>query len=161
MKIDEIVPALIGLTIFSGLTAYLAWQLALALGSRRWPTTNGVITESSIVTVSYGTPIQDNTSNTFTSDGRNYRIYYTYQVNGQSYESNGVRFGGWLNSNPWDARATSQRYPAGKSVTVFYNPRNPRIATLETRVSGLLYILLTIGILAIGSIAGALLGLWK
>jgi Protein of unknown function (DUF3592) len=61
-------------------------------------------------------------------------IVYEYQVNGIKYISNRVRvqdvsgptMGGVLYANP-----LLKRYPKGATVTVYYNPQNPKESALE------------------------------
>lgn len=61
-------------------------------------------------------------------------VVYEYQVNGMKYLSNRVRvedasgptLGGALYANP-----LLKRYPKGATVTVYYNPQNPKESALE------------------------------
>ena len=61
-------------------------------------------------------------------------VVYEYEVNGIKYLSNRVRvqdasgptMGGALYANP-----LLKRYPKGASITVYYNPQNPRESALE------------------------------
>ena len=61
-------------------------------------------------------------------------VVYEYNVNGTKYISNRVRvqdasgptMGGALYANP-----LLKRYPKGATVTVYYNPRNPKESALE------------------------------
>ena len=61
-------------------------------------------------------------------------VVYEYEVNGTKYISNRVRvqdasgptMGGALYANP-----LLKRYPKGATVTVYYNPQNPRESALE------------------------------
>ncbi len=61
-------------------------------------------------------------------------VVYEYEVNGIKYLSNRVRvqdasgptMGGALYANP-----LLKRYPKGASVTVYFNPQNPRESALE------------------------------
>ena len=61
-------------------------------------------------------------------------VVYEYEVNGTKYISNRVRvqdasgptMGGALYANP-----LLQRYPKGTTVTVYYNPQNPKESALE------------------------------
>lgn len=69
--------------------------------------------------------------------GKSHSIYpvvvYTYTVNGQSYQSQGIKAGEqFLNVRVMgQAQATVNRYPIGATVTVFYNPSNPAESALE------------------------------
>ncbi len=61
-------------------------------------------------------------------------VVYEYEVNGIKYISNRVRvqdasgptMGGALYANP-----LLKRYPKGAAVTVYYNPRDPKVSALE------------------------------
>lgn len=90
--------------------------------ARRWPTVEGEIVDARIVQ----------------SWGRNDRGYlesavrYRYDVAGQLYSNNRVRFGqltpnSWIPTRnfPLAAAALARRYPRGKQVRVYYNPRRP------------------------------------
>jgi hypothetical protein len=146
MPLDQLIPGLIGLSIFGIPTAYLLWLCWLALSSRRWPSATGRVTRSKVV------------------PGRreraSYDVRYEYEASGRRYTGDRVRFGGALNLNSTDARATALRYPEGGSVAVRYHPRRPAIATLEPRVSGFLWFWLATGLFMVVSISGALVGWW-
>lgn len=62
-------------------------------------------------------------------------VQYSYQVNGQAYQSTkrapGPEVGGT------GARGVVARYPAGAQVMVFYNPQNPSDAVLERKAPAL------------------------
>jgi hypothetical protein len=60
------------------------------------------------------------------------RIAYEYAVDGRTYRSEQITFAGafWTLA-PQGAAAKVARYPAGKDVTVYYNPRRPAESVLE------------------------------
>jgi hypothetical protein len=60
-------------------------------------------------------------------------VVYQYQANGQMYQGNTIRAGDQFGTIRvmGQAQATVARYPAGSTVTVYYNPANPAQAALE------------------------------
>jgi hypothetical protein len=65
------------------------------------------------------------------------RTVYEYGVDGQTYRSERVAFGGLIRSAmPSFARRGIAKYPAGSLVTVYYNPNEPSQAVLEPRAKG-------------------------
>ena len=146
MPLDKLIPGLAGLLITGAPTAYMLWLAWLALASRRWPSARGRVTRSAVV------PGR--------RDQAGYSVHYQYEVGGQIYKADRVRFGGAISSNRGVAQDTVSRYPDGGAVTVYYHPRRPSIATLERRASGFLWLWLTLGLFIAGGIAGALAGWW-
>lgn len=144
--LERIIPATVGLMVFGIPTAYLIWLCWLAFSSRRWPTTTGRITRSRVV------PGRRNQAY--------YDVHYEYRAYGQTYTGSRVRFGGALNANSADARETTRRYPVGQNVVVHYYPDKPSLATLEQKVSGLVWLWIVLGLFFVGSIGGALIGWW-
>ncbi len=128
--------------------ALLVWGLrehARARQSRYWPTVPGVVERAWITTSAHG----EDASTIYTA-----HVRYTYRVDGTAYASTRVRFGGEVT---FDRRQQAQdflaAYPEGGSVTVHYNPADPRDAVLETTVQAGLGLLLAGG-------GFALAGLW-
>jgi hypothetical protein len=66
-------------------------------------------------------------------------VVYEYQVMGQRYQSSRISFGTDMGGS-LVAQPTLDKYPAGSTVTVYYNPTNPAEAVLErrSRSSGIL-----------------------
>lgn len=61
-------------------------------------------------------------------------IRYAYEARGRSYESDRIAVGsvvGSTASDPGEARAWVERYPAGGEVDVWFHPGDPRRAVLE------------------------------
>ncbi len=69
-------------------------------------------------------------------------VHYSYQVNGQLYESTETTIGPEMAEKGIPSPIV--RYPTGAQVTVFYNPRKPAEAVLERRtpLQGLLWFML-------------------
>ncbi|MEW6084662.1 MAG: DUF3592 domain-containing protein [Chloroflexota bacterium] len=111
----------IGLLMFYHQIQALRWGRR----STRWPTTAGTI---------HSTSIQD-----FMSAGDiTYRlkIGYHYTVNGVQYHSKRLEFG--IQPDFWrkaEAAQAVSKYPIGSTVTVYYDPDNPKVAVLTTGVS--------------------------
>lgn len=145
--LERVVPGTVGLLVFGVPTAYLLWLCWAALASRRWPTAPGRVTRSVVVA---GHRHQ-----------ARYDVRYEYTVDGRAYTGERVRFGGALNMNRADALRTTMVYPAGRPVQVRHHPRRPRVSTLESRVSGAVWVWLALGLFMVGAITGALLGWWE
>src|SRR6266545_70428 len=52
-------------------------------------------------------------------------------IDGKTYRSDEVTFAHTGSRNPDFARGYVQRYPVGRTVTVFYDPANPGFSVLE------------------------------
>jgi len=61
------------------------------------------------------------------------KVVYTYEVDGKLYENSVVRAGDQFMAirRSGDAYNIIDRYPEGKTVTVYYNPQNPQDSALE------------------------------
>jgi hypothetical protein len=91
----------------------------------RWPHTLGTV-QSSTVQVSFGA----------TSRRESPLVLYAYQVEGRMFQGRRVRASDKYGRTMPDgagcsASATVARYPAGTSVTVYYDPLNPANSALE------------------------------
>jgi hypothetical protein len=98
--------------------------------SLQWPSAPGSITISQ-VRESVSTDEDGGTSISYYP-----HVEYTYTVDGQTYTSKQVAFGGVKGFND-TARAQTDlaKYPVGARVQVYYNPQKPGEAVLE-RVAG-------------------------
>ena len=89
--------------------------------STQWPVTAGVVTESRL-----GRSRSGNRS-TYSPE-----IRYAYEVDGQAYRSERVYFSGIDLSGDRDtALQITARFAVGRSVDVFYHPRDPSLAVLQ------------------------------
>jgi hypothetical protein len=133
---------------------YGARTLVFAFSSSRWPGTEGLVTKSELAEYAG------------TRSSRSYRadIAYTYTVNGTRHTGGRVRLGSTRTSHASDAEAIQDKYPVGKSVTVYYDPAKPGEAMLEPGLVrgvwllpglGLLFLLSGVFILSRGREAGA------
>ncbi len=104
------------------------WGWSILSKSRKiksWPTVAGKINESKTSSES---------ANSVNSDLLPH-IIFSYQVNGKTY-TNVFKFPEGTHPLPEFNQAYLRRYPAGKAVTVYYNPDQPETATLEPEAQG-------------------------
>jgi hypothetical protein len=114
-------PALIGV-------ALLGWSFVViqaAREARAWPTTTGRITASSIKERDRRDG-DDNPVTEYTPFVR-----YSYSVNDRPFESDRIALGYNEEGSYGSAKSAVARYPVGASVTVHYDPANPRSAVLQ------------------------------
>jgi hypothetical protein len=112
-----------------GVVMYVGIQQALEMGdSREWPTTEGVITESRIVS-------SHETSTEKGWHGSRYeyevRVQYSYSVDGVSYSGNRLRIRSTKYSLEGNAQRELAEYPVGQRVRVYYNPKEPERSLLK------------------------------
>jgi hypothetical protein len=107
--------------VFLALAFLLLWgvydQFSTALDSKNWPVTKGEVTEFDIRYRNSDTSIYA-------------YISYTYTVQGKSYTNTRFSFAE-KTVNPQVVASRFDAYPAGNTVPVYYNPRNPSQAVLE------------------------------
>jgi len=97
-----------------------------ASASRNWPATTGKIIASGIE------PRRSHSSSGGYSTSYYPVVQYQYQVEGRTYLSNRITFGGEVGYG-WTNMAQKQvdHYPPGANVAVFYDPNDPAVAVLE------------------------------
>jgi hypothetical protein len=95
-----------------------AYNMYLGYSSLQWPSVEGRILYS------HGR----------TGPSSETLLWYEYHVDNHRYVASKYRNGG--NVTPFDsvAKAAAKRYPAGRAVPVYYNPRHPQDALLEPGV---------------------------
>jgi hypothetical protein len=129
-----------GLVGIGALVAY--GTIRMRLKNKRahtWPTVRGTILSSEVE------------SEVKRHDNRPIETYgaavrYSYEVRGKTYESDQIQLGGTREtSDPDEFEQTVARYPAGKRVTVYYDPTDPGIATLEPGASGGIFNMAMVG----------------
>jgi hypothetical protein len=116
----------------------LAWGIHLTLQgltSQNWPAVQGTIISSEIQ--------ESEDSDSGTVYGASVR--YAYRVDGIDYTGSKVSFADISASDSSIAIRVVGRYPAGRSVAVYYDPAQPKTAVLETGVSGNFLLLYVIG----------------
>jgi hypothetical protein len=78
---------------------------------------------------------------------------YEYEVNGQRYVGNRIRFGDQIGTGFRSiAENAATKYGVGSSVQVFYNPSNPQDAALERNSGGSLSSLIIFGVLIFAAV---------
>ena len=111
-----------------------------AQDSGDWPSVQGTVTVSQV----------DSTIGRKTKAN----IAYNYSVNGSSYVGTRVRFADTTGSRRGAQEQLIQPYPVGANVDVFYDPKSPNIAILETGAGwgalGLFVIPILIGGIGVG-----------
>jgi hypothetical protein len=113
-----IIFALVGGAIFF---VFALPPLQYASSSKSWPTVQGVITRSDI--------------DVWNREGKTHYqpdIAYTYSVDGKKYSSSKINAGEPpMDNNVNSAKKIQAKYPAGKEVTVWYDPGLPESSALE------------------------------
>lgn len=131
-----------------------------ALRSQQWPTVPGTVTAAQVKTSTSRSSTTRRTTTHYSG-----HITYIYRVNGQDFTATQVSFADYSSSDRQHASEIVNRYPAGRAVTVSYNPQNPAQAVLEPGFGTGLYIPLGIGTVFIlaggGMLAGGLQALWR
>lgn len=92
-----------------------AHNLYQGIGSTQWPSVEGRILYSSARTGSHPETL----------------LWYEYQVGNRRYLASDYRNGGNITPFRQVAQAAAKRYPAGRAIPVYYNPRDPQHALLE------------------------------
>lgn len=115
--IVPLLAAAVGLLAIAGVGSVRAWT------ARSWPTTDGVIFDSSVYHRRRGSEITTRVN-----------IEYRYEVGGLVYQGTQVAFGmRGASTFEFLARRIVSRYPKGGMVRVHYDPQHPERAVLETR----------------------------
>jgi hypothetical protein len=123
--------------------------------SQGWPTTLGQVIQNS---VAESVATSDDGVTSYHPE-----ITYSYKVHGQDYESSRIMIGAVPSGSQKSARDVTARFPPGASVTVYYNPSDPRESILERKsksasasmVIGIIFIVISIATFCVmvGSIA--------
>ena len=94
----------------------LAWSM------RRWPAAQGEVRSSDALRF----------QSVGAGQGARYRpeILYAFSVGGKEYTGVRRTLLAWQTSGSQSAEEVVARYPVGKKVTVYYDPRNPRESIL-------------------------------
>jgi hypothetical protein len=106
---------------------FSAIQWLIGLLTLRWPTTPGIVLDSYI-----------EEGNMKGGRGGRPIVEYQYEVNGKTYRNNRIYVGSntAMSAGGFSdilIQLEARRYPAGKQVTVRYDPANPANAILESR----------------------------
>ncbi|HMD54961.1 MAG TPA: DUF3592 domain-containing protein [Phycisphaerae bacterium] len=138
-----ILGGLAGTILIVALDCLLIINLIPQYESRTYPSTTGLIIQSTVTS-------QQTTShaNGFTTVHTTYGVdfKYRYEVNGRSFEATRYRYNSYSASHAW-AQGVVAAHPVGSRVQVFYNPQNPADALLSTGLDStdiILFLTLTI-----------------
>jgi Protein of unknown function (DUF3592) len=112
-------------------TLSFASDMRRAAAAARWPTMTGTILSS--IAESHRSLVPGGRGQTVTQWSP--VVEYSYRVQGRDYHGSRLAFGADV-AGPRDfAEAIVARYPAGREVTVHFDPANPSFAVLEPRVA--------------------------
>ena len=114
----------IGVFIVGAAVSFLVWrgERGEGLESTKWPSVPGVMTESSV----------SKTSDSQGNQNENLIVEYKYAVAGKALQGDRVSIGNTGEA----ANDIVARYPKGKAVQVFYDPRHPAASVLEPGAEG-------------------------
>lgn len=148
--------AVLALASFFVMRALKARRQAAA--ATQWPVTQATITLSEVQKRRRSTGGGKNRSRT-TKTTYAPVVHYRYAVNGASYETDRISFGGdgqysFLSS----AEKVTEKYPEGSTVAVRYDPTHPAVATIETSAGGTIGPILIGSVLSLFGIAAFLIG---
>ena len=108
-----------------GYVGYVTHKIRLAHRARSWPTAPGEILAARV-----------EQKRTRTGNGNGYvyvaNIEYAYEVRGRRYQGDTICIGGELDTS-FEARAQERcrRYPVGRTVRVYHQPKDPQVCCLE------------------------------
>ncbi len=97
----------------------------------KWPSVKGVVVESKVVS-----HLDSESNQTMYAPA----ITYRFKVGNKEFTSSSYGFMNVSYSDSSKAEKIVKAYPAGKEVTVYYNPENPYKAVLNKKSSFLVYI---------------------
>ncbi len=127
---------MIFLCVGLGLIIFGVLSIKTAKDSETWPSVQGVILDSRIA-INHG-----DDSTTYGAD-----VSYRYAVEGHKYKGDKVTVSEMSTSSQTRASKIVQRYPIGKKVPVYYNPKESEDSVLETGLSDGSWLLPGIGLL--------------
>ena len=123
---------ILGMFIVFGLLAIL-WGLrviAMARKTLQWPTVEGTIEESALASE---------------SDDLLPHIKYSYRVNEKTFHQL-MRFSGDVTPSQEFSQSYVKRFPVGLTVSVYHDPENPEVSTLEPGLGKGDWLILAIGL---------------
>ncbi len=120
--------------VLVGLLLCVVWFMLRkkAQASLQWPSSRGRVISSDL------NRRQDSDGN----QTEEAHIVYEYLVGGATFQGKRIAFGG---SGAGGARKSVERYPAGATVDVYYDPAKPSSAVLERSAGGSTFVLLLVG----------------
>jgi len=115
---------LIFIVIGAGVAFFGIRGLIRANASTDWPTAKGQVKTSSVER-------QRNSHKGKSSTTYHAKILYKFSVAGTAFNGNRIAYGDYGSSSSSHAKQLVNHYPQGKSVTVYYMPKNPEECLLE------------------------------
>jgi hypothetical protein len=130
--------AVVFILVGIGLTSTGIYNIVEASKSKRWPSTAGAILKSGVKETRWGEAVDYSTD-----------IEYTYTVGDKHYLASRIT---WASENlsgikKDEAEKKVSDYPPGKTVTVFYDPKDPTIAVLDGSLTLRVHVPWIIGLL--------------
>ena len=124
-----------------------------ATESLNWPKVQGTITEAE-VKKDYDTDAEGFTTTTYAP-----KIQYQYQVGEEEFTNDQISFGGTRTySSSKKAEEALSQYPVNGSVTVYYNPENPKEAVLVQGTKGTMTLIIVGAVFIAISICAGCIG---
>jgi hypothetical protein len=144
-RVRRAAPNLLFVVLFGGVFTVIGGGMLLwgildsikAAESESWPTVQGAIVTSQVASST-----DSDGDTTYYAD-----IVYSYRVSGTVYEGDRVVFGEGSTSDYDAMQEVADRYPARRTVTVYYNPDDPADAVLEPGFNWWLMLPLGIGVI--------------
>jgi hypothetical protein len=123
--------------LVTAVTVVEAWRgQRQANAARAWQHTVGQVIESSVRETMVRTRVRPAAIRFRLAKRYAPHVSYVYEVNEARYENDRLGLGHvLLSSDLRDAEREAARYAVGSPVTVYYDPANPAVATLDPRTS--------------------------
>jgi hypothetical protein len=123
MNSDGKIAIAVGYAVAAAFFALAYWIWRQETAARKWPRTSGVILASQCLRgPKSAVPV----------------IEYEFNYEGKSFKSSHWRLGNYSTGGAGfstDAEAIAWRYPVGRPITIFVNPRDPTKSVLEANGS--------------------------
>lgn len=133
-----------------------AYKSRQARATRNWPSAPGIVVTSELEVRTIKV-FDRNRETGFRFEERNFaNIVYQYEVAGQTHSSSRVAIGADRGNS--GVAETIARYPAGRRVSVYYNPDNPADAVLERGLPGLWRTIVWMAVVFVVLLFGAIIG---
>jgi hypothetical protein len=149
------VTAIIGilyLLLFFSILYFLLVMAPLVIYSKEWPQVTGKIIKNELKRRDAEGSIEGTRTTHYSAE-----LEYLYPIKGKEFSSKKIK----LFKNDIISRKFNQgildKYPKGASVKVFYNPKKPSFAILETGGGARLLVIITLLILGFGAMTAFLM----
>ena len=126
--LKRIVSSAFALALFLGawkLGRQAIWERQMGAASLSWPTVEGTVIHSGFRTT--GSATRASTS---------VEILYEYQVDGHPYKHDRIQFGAHGGGGGAGQLSHYGQMSAGDSISIYFDPADPAMATLETGQAG-------------------------